>query len=242
MENIQELIDQVLSLKKELEQLKAQAVPIGAVEAFAMKDAPSGWLVCDGGMYSSELFPLLSKALGTTYNQPDTPEGFFCVPDLQGLFIRGWDKDGNVDGERDFGTIQEDAFQGHAHEVIVDGETSESVLYYDSKTIEYGTNTISKNESKTFNSVLTPSEHDEIVKNAQVKGKMIENIMGRTLSHFPFGLGTIFSSLADAGIKHSHKLPRIKVDKAISSSFQEVRQAVETRPKNVALRYCIKAK
>lgn len=239
MENIQELIDQVLSLKKELEQLKAQAVPIGAVEAFAMKDAPSGWLVCDGGMYSSELYPLLSKALGATYNQPDTPEGFFCVPDLQGLFIRGWDKDGNVDGERDFGTIQEDAFQGHVHDVIVDGETSESVLHYDSKTT--GTNTISKNETETFNSVLTPSQHDDMVKTAQERGKMIDNIMGRTLSHFPFGFGTIFSSLADAGIKHSHKLPEIKVGKATNGSFQEVRVSVETRPKNVALRYCIKA-
>lgn len=232
MDNIQDLANQLAALQTEIEQLKLQTVPVGVIEAFAMREIPDGWLICDGKMYRKELFPSLSRTLGATYNQPDTPENFFCVPDLQGLFIRGWDEDGNVDGERDFGTIQDDAFQGHAHKVIVDGETSESVLHYDSTTIEYGTNTISKNETKTFNSVLTPSEFDNKVSSIQ----SIERIFGGVLFR------AAFSSLADNGIKHRHKLPEIKVGNAKSSAFQEVRTSVETRPKNVALRYCIKAK
>jgi hypothetical protein len=72
--------------------------------------------------------------------------------------------------------------------------------------------------------------------------KKFENKMGSNLTLFSRILKYRLSSLADDGIKHSHKLPEIKVGKATSGSFQEVRTSVETRPKNVALRYCIKAK
>ena len=218
MGNIQELINQVLSLKKELEQLKTQVVPVGAVEAFAMKDAPVGWLVCDGGMYSSELYPLLSKALGATYNQPDTPEGFFCVPDLQGLFIRGWDKDGNVDGERDFGTIQEDAMQGHGHDVVVNG-------------------------TKISTQSNGDHTHDVYYKNYRVRDTLGVNstvVYECTSSSFKGGENSSSTSGS-----HNHKVSVesgfVKVSKVTSLNHGVVRVDKETRPKNIALLYCIKA-
>ncbi len=210
MENIHELINQVLSLKKELEQLKAQAVPIGAVEAFAMKDAPSGWLVCDGGMYSSELYPLLSKALGATYNQPDTPEGFFCVPDLQGQFIRGWDKDGNVDPEREFGSIQKDAIQGHKHKS------------YQSETDFAG------DHWHTF------KYHPEEMKSGTFGNSF------RVVCHEP---GDESWMAVNTIGNHKHKVTDVNIGEVESSAYGSIedRVSTESRPKNMALLYCIKA-
>lgn len=44
---------------------------------------PDGWLECDGGEYSKELYPSLSKALGGAFGSPAS--GNFCVPDVSDL-------------------------------------------------------------------------------------------------------------------------------------------------------------
>ena len=88
-------------------------IPTGAILAFASQKAPEGWLICNGDELRIEDYRNLYEVIGDTFNRTNTPKGFFCLPDLQGQFIRGWDKDGNIDSQRDFGSSQEDAFQGH---------------------------------------------------------------------------------------------------------------------------------
>lgn len=202
----------------ENENVYFQNVPIGAVVAFAMKEAPAGWLVCDGEMYSKELFPLLSEALGTKYNHPDTPGGFFCVPDLQGLFVRGWDKEGNTDCEREFGSIQEDALQGHCHDVEV-------------------------NRSKISTQSNGAHTHDVYYKNYRVRDTLgVNSTVVYECTSYSFKGGENSSSTAGS---HSHTVNVesgfVKVSKVTSLNHGVVRVDKETRPKNIALLYCIKA-
>lgn len=207
-------------------------LPIGCIFCYPSPICPDGFLPCDGRELSKNTYHELYKLIKGTWGE--TSKTFF-LPDLRGLFVRGWDEEGNVDPEREFGSEQDDAIQGHGHELSIKGEISESVLYYDTKTISYGTNTIASNESISFNSILTPSEHqtqvESIKKIVQQCGTLFGNIV-RGMS----------SRLSDIGIKHKHELPDIEVKDAISSTYQKVRISVETRPKNIALMYCIKVK
>lgn len=96
----------------------SQAVPVGAIQAFAMATAPTGWLECNGvavpngsGTVQGQTanFASLYSVIGTTYGAVGT------LPDLRGYFIRGsgTNSDGSASGT--FGQKQADAFKSHTH-------------------------------------------------------------------------------------------------------------------------------
>ena len=55
--------------------------------------------------------------IGYSFGQNGTK---FKVPDLRGLFIRGWDNGKNTDKSRIFGTIQQDDNKSHNHTATVE--------------------------------------------------------------------------------------------------------------------------
>lgn len=91
-------------------------IPTGAVMAFAMSTAPSGWLPCDGRTISrtNALYAPLFAAIGTTYGAGNGSTNF-NIPDLRGYFVRGWDDGRDVDTGRAFGSNQTDEFKSHSH-------------------------------------------------------------------------------------------------------------------------------
>ncbi|MCW7505326.1 phage tail protein [Leptospira paudalimensis] len=93
------------------------AAPEGAVVAFYLNNCPEGWAPADG-------------TNGT--------------PDLRGAFIRGKDNSGSTlrdpDGIRALGNFQDDAFQGHFHDIqgeyaSYSGVTGSILVTRDSPTI-----------------------------------------------------------------------------------------------------------
>ena len=84
----------------------ADATPAGAVLAFAMATAPSGWLQCDGSAVSRTTYAVLFAAIGTTYGTGDGSTTF-NLPDLRGEFVRGWDDARGVDSGRTLGSAQD---------------------------------------------------------------------------------------------------------------------------------------
>lgn len=56
-------------------------VPPGTIVPFAGSSAPTGWLLCDGGQYSTSSYSTLYTVIGTTYGGGN---GSFKVPDLRG--------------------------------------------------------------------------------------------------------------------------------------------------------------
>lgn len=90
------------------------AVPVGAVNTFAMNTAPSGWLSCDGSDVSRTSYPQLFSAIGTVYGSGNGSTTF-NLPDLRGEFVRGWDASRGVDTGRSFGSSQTDELKSHSH-------------------------------------------------------------------------------------------------------------------------------
>lgn len=209
-------------------------IPIGCVLCFATQKYPDDFLPCDGRELSKSAYRELYALIGDTWGE--TISTFF-LPDLRGLFVRGWDDGNGVDPEsgadsvRKFGSEQADTFQGHAHDLSINGVMSESELHLKSKSIEYGTNTIQSNNTVSFNEVLTPSEQKtELERIEKVKQGFLGSFIG------------YLAKLRSNKIAHRHELPEIKVKDASNSTFQKVRVSTETRPKNIALMYCIKVK
>lgn len=95
-------------------------VPAGAVIPIAVNTAPVGWLICNGetigtsgtvqGVNADQL-QTLRNLLGITYGS------YGQLPDLRGYFVRGFGTNTDSVSSGDFGKQQTDAFQGHKHEI-----------------------------------------------------------------------------------------------------------------------------
>lgn len=87
---------------------------IGEIRFISHTNIPSGWMECNGVELSRALFSELFAAIGTTFGVGDGSTTF-NIPDMRGVFPRGWDHGRGVDIERTLGSDQLDAFQGHKH-------------------------------------------------------------------------------------------------------------------------------
>ena len=100
--------------------------PVGALSWFGGTTAPSGWLVADGRTISRTSYADLFAAIGITYGAGDGSTTF-SIPDLRGMFARGWDAAGGTargcDLGRAFGSTQQDMIECHQH-VMPWGENS----------------------------------------------------------------------------------------------------------------------
>lgn len=61
-------------------------VPPGSISCYAGINSPSGWLLCDGGSYSTTEYVELFSIIGYRYGGSGTS---FKVPDLRNRFVRG---------------------------------------------------------------------------------------------------------------------------------------------------------
>ena len=94
-------------------------IPAGTVQWYAGQTPPTGWLYCNGADLSVLGFADLYAAIGRTFTPGTVPGDQFRIPDLRGLFVRGWDNraSGGNDNGRVFGSYQNDAFASHRHTI-----------------------------------------------------------------------------------------------------------------------------
>lgn len=216
-------------IEEEIKDLKKELCPLGTIQAFAFDRIPNGWLLCDGKSLKINEYPELYQAIGTTFGGDGVKK--FALPDLRSKFIRGWDK-----RIRKFGSDEDDAFQGHEHVCDYDKKLSEEgahshYTYYKDHYISYGTNTFSEDTTSHFMDIITPTEWAD---------KRKTNIdWNKEYGHDLYKLGQIHGEQKGG---HSHILPDIYVKDPRKSKWGEVRIDTETRPRNIALLFCIKAK
>lgn len=72
--------------------------PAGTIVAFGGTTAPAGWLLCDGGSYSTTNEAALYGAIGYRYGGSG---GSFNVPDFRGVFLRGAQMNRTAGGDPD---------------------------------------------------------------------------------------------------------------------------------------------
>ncbi|MGT3192464.1 phage tail-collar fiber domain-containing protein [Yersinia enterocolitica] len=75
-------------------------LPVGIPLPWPLATPPAGWLVCHGQAFNKAQFPQLAKAY---------PNG--VLPDLRGVFIRGWNNGRNLDSGRTLLSFQGDAIR-----------------------------------------------------------------------------------------------------------------------------------
>lgn len=138
----------------------------------------------------------------------------FLIPDLRGKFVRGYDCTGTYDCNHKFGEYQADALQGHSHRINWScDETKPSGAHSHLYYAECW------NRVKGFD-----GNGDYVHENKDYDGR------------------TSYSKKTSSAECHTHTLPDISINEVTSSNKGLVRSATETRPKNIALNFCIKVK
>jgi len=89
-------------------------VPPGALMAFPMTSAPTGYLKCNGAAVSRSTYAALFAEIGTVWGAGDGSTTF-NLPDYRGEFIRGLDDGRGVDPFRSLGSHQSDELKSHSH-------------------------------------------------------------------------------------------------------------------------------
>lgn len=89
---------------------------VGGVMAFATTSPPQGWLECNGQAISRNKYATLFTRIGTIYGSGNGATTF-NIPDLRGVFLRGWDYGRGLDPGRGFGNYQADQIQDHQHTI-----------------------------------------------------------------------------------------------------------------------------
>jgi microcystin-dependent protein len=107
-------------------------IPAGVIQAFGGGTVPTGWLLCDGSVVDRTTYSGLYASIGDV-NGNGNGTTTFHLPDLRGRFVRGADNMGTGAAGRDpnvgtriasnaggatgagVGSVQDDAFQSHAH-------------------------------------------------------------------------------------------------------------------------------
>lgn len=195
-------------LKEELSKLKEELCPVGTIQTFAFNRIPIGWMVCDGSKLDPIVHHELFNAIGTTFGGDG--ENYFCIPDLRGRFVRGWDSIGKIDNERKFGSYQDEAIINHAHLFSMEDDKTKKdgshdhAIGYDTK--YFGTNIIQDNSV-----CYSVADHSK-----------------------PFVRSWGDSTRA----VHQHQLPKMKIGNVKDIDSSKI--ANENRPNNCALLYCIK--
>lgn len=233
-ENIISLIQRELA--------KSNGVPVGAIFAFPSETIPEGYLPCEGQELAISQYPVLYKLIGTTFGGTTKT---FNLPDLQGQFIRGLDREGNIDIKengslRELGDKQEDALQGHSHstssETTSDGYHSHST-YFTQSEIKYGSNTFSDNESRD---VYIPRDQSFYHAHQKPKARYSSSNLNQRI-HDMFMQGYYHFSVEESERTgtHTHKF---SISGVCNDTYGIARVSSETRPTNIALVFCIKVK
>ncbi|WP_273782987.1 phage tail protein, partial [Bartonella sp. ML69XJBT] len=137
--------------------------PAGFIGTFAMQAIPSGWLLCDGSAYSRSFYSDLFAAIGITWGSGDGIRTF-NIPDLRGMFLRGFDDGRNIDTGRSFASVQPDLIQSHQHEVhkvsVSDMDDDDDDRYWHGRMTALWGHALNHDQISTVSEVSGVSEED----------------------------------------------------------------------------------
>jgi microcystin-dependent protein len=213
---------QVLSGSIQFNSTIPGGIPTGTVVPFAANSAPSGWVICDGSLYGRTALnpspqPNLFGVIGTTYGSGDSLTTF-AVPDLRGMFVRGFDNGRGLDPLRVFGNDQTFAVESHNHS----GTTGNQSVGH---THPLSGNTSSQSVDHNHNYFRSSFEKRTATaggNNNVAVSEFTTTTTGVSTDHTHSFSGTTGEVSAD----HTHSIP----------SYGQA----ETRPRNVAMNYIIK--
>lgn len=195
--------------------------PAGAVMAFARSTAPAGWLKANGSAISRTTYSALFAAIGTTFGAGDG-WSTFNLPDLRGEFLRGWDDARGIDSGRAFGTLQTDDLKWHTHTASTDAYAHTHT--WSGTTSSAGDHTHTLREDNDFYSSLKSTGSNTVAAgyNDAPVASTAAGAVNSSGAHTHTVSGTTSSDW------HTHTV-------TVNATG-----GTETRPRNLALLFCIK--
>jgi microcystin-dependent protein len=214
---------QVLSGSIQFNSTIPGGIPTGTVVPYAANSAPSGWVICDGSLYGrTALDPSpqvnLFGVIGTTYGIGDGLTTF-AIPDLRGMFVRGFDNGRGLDLLRVFGTDQSFAVESHDHSGTTGNQSVGHTHPFSGTTVSAGSHTHTQNIKTGTGGTGAALAVSNLISNEANSTRISINAAGDHTHNFS---GTTGAVSAD----HTHSIP----------SYGQT----ETRPRNVAMNYIIK--
>lgn len=92
-------------------------VPVGSMIMVAHNGVPEvGWLKCNGAVVVRATYSRLFDKIGTAFNTGGESSTQFRLPDMRGMFPRGFDDSRGIDPSRVFGSTQQDMLKAHTHD------------------------------------------------------------------------------------------------------------------------------
>jgi|TARA_B100000073_G_scaffold82788_1_gene63436 microcystin-dependent protein len=187
-------------------------MPVGSVIMYAGNAAPTGYLECNGQSIAGDsAYAALRAIVGNN------------LPDLRGEFVRGWDNTKGTDNGRALLSFQDDQFKTHTHNMDVNGGHNHALS--NAGIHVHGINAVGDHDHRSPWRAQSNSS-DGGGGNSEIKGGSTNNTGGG---------GAHNHSMDNAG-NHNHAMATAgSHDHTISNTG-----STETRPRNIALMYCIK--
>ncbi len=202
---------QALATVKALRELISEHL-VGSIMPFARELVPPGWVECDGRTIDTNLekdkkFRRLYEMISENFKN-ELGDGIFKLPDLRGLFVRGWDGSKAMEKEIESGNKDLKSHLG------IDGDANERKSWNKGKKVG---NKIGSYQDDAFQGHKHSGFHRTDGPYA-ARGGSRYNIFG-----------------------YPHHLPdNHQTSDPVSDGRSHPRTAAETRPRNIALMYCIK--
>ncbi|AXP07711.1 putative tail-fiber protein [Sinorhizobium phage phiM6] len=223
--------------------------PTGTVIMHAANTAPTGYLECSGAAVSRTTYSDLFAVIGTVFGAGDGSTTF-NLPNLRGEFVRGWDNGRGIDTGRVFGSAQAANISSHTHAIDPPSTATTS----DTHSHTFSATTSSDSHTHTF-SATTSSDgahtHTIAYQDRGFSGGTINNAESGgatgTFNTGSSGAHTHTVSGTTSSDAHTHTVSGTTATDAHShtvdiASFTSgaAGSGTDTRPRNIALLYCIK--
>jgi microcystin-dependent protein len=111
---------------------------VGEVKYFAVDTPPTGYLKANGAAISRTTYVALFSVIGTAFGVGDG-SSTFNLPDLRGVFPRGWDDSRGYDTGRTFGSYQADDNKAHTHTGTTASNGAHTHTYNENSTNTFAT-------------------------------------------------------------------------------------------------------
>lgn len=154
--------------------------PPGCIQMYAgiLPPTSNNWLMCDGRLLTIDSYPRLFAVIGYIYNIDRTPPtGTFYIPDLRGLFVKGYGGPNQPNTTYGFnqqtssytGQFQAQSVQHHAHDYIDRGDSSINVTRNVNETVgssktdvANNTEAVSRTSMPTYPTVISTEPYLDI--------------------------------------------------------------------------------
>jgi len=225
-------------------------IPTGTIITHAAQTAPAGFFPCDGRLLSVAAYSNLYNVIGKTYG---SSPGYFNLPDLRGYFVRGWDNGAGVD-------IIDGTYTQSGRTVTITTNTPHGLTTGSVVTVQF---TTGAGVNGTFNISVIDSIHFSYTATASqtTSGNVILPGLSRPFGQLESdGIGVHTHTVNDPGHIHTYDhwvgtfgggpgingylmgdQGNINTTSATTNiTINSSGTANDTRPKNIALLYCIK--